>query len=461
MQVSPKSAEEPVLYPHRAALGSHQIGLLALAVVMYLTVCGGAYGLEDTVRLAGPRLSLLLCLLVPLSLSLPTALMAAELTALMPVEGGFYFWVREAFGPFAGFAEAYLTILYTAVDMAIYPVMFSAYLSFVIPLTLQARIVLGIAMVWMSGLLNVLGVRPVGVASTILTIVLTAPFVVLVVLGFPRLLHGQIPPTPAAGGNFLAALGGGLTVVIWNFSGWENLSVIAREIRNPRRNYLRAVAIVLPLVTLGYLLPLAVTLCGATDTATWTTGSFSAMGREIGGSYLGQALAIGGMVSSFAVFEAAMLWVSRLPFVLARERYLPAPLADLWERSAAPWKAILLCCVVFTLLVPLGFTALIVLDVFFYMTALALEMGALLRLRRLRPQRQGLFTIAGGRWTISVIAIAPLLTWIATFGLALSQGDSRSDFLIAIALATTTWPVYWLCRRVWGGPSSTDENAVL
>ncbi len=51
---------------------------------------------------------------MPLSLSLPTALMAAELTALMPVEGGFYFWVKEAFGPFAGFAEAYLTILYTA-----------------------------------------------------------------------------------------------------------------------------------------------------------------------------------------------------------------------------------------------------------------------------------------------------------------------------------------------------------
>ena len=47
--------------------------------------------------------------------------MAAELTALMPIEGGFYFWVKEALGPFAGFAEAYLTILYTAVDMAIYP----------------------------------------------------------------------------------------------------------------------------------------------------------------------------------------------------------------------------------------------------------------------------------------------------------------------------------------------------
>ena len=101
---------------------------------MYLIVSGGAYGLEDAVQLAGPRLTLLLCLLVPLTLSLPTALMAAELTALMPVEGGFYFWVREALGPFAGFVEAYLTLLYTAVDMAIYPVLFAPTWLSVFPL---------------------------------------------------------------------------------------------------------------------------------------------------------------------------------------------------------------------------------------------------------------------------------------------------------------------------------------
>ena len=115
---------------------------------MYLVVSGGAYGLEDAVRMAGPRLTLMLCLIVPLTLSLPTALMAAELTALMPVEGGFYFWVKEALGPLAGFAEAYLTILYTAVDMAIYPVLFAGYLSFILPLGPTAQIAIGVALVW-------------------------------------------------------------------------------------------------------------------------------------------------------------------------------------------------------------------------------------------------------------------------------------------------------------------------
>src|SRR5437588_11956280 len=77
------------------ALGRRRLNLLGVVAVMYLTISGGAYGLEDAVRISGARMTMLLCLIVPLTLSLPTALMAAELTALLPVEGGFYFWVKE------------------------------------------------------------------------------------------------------------------------------------------------------------------------------------------------------------------------------------------------------------------------------------------------------------------------------------------------------------------------------
>src|ERR1039458_2633506 len=131
--------------------------------------------------MAGPRLTLMLCLIVPLTLSLPTALMAAELTALMPVEGGFYFWVKEALGPFAGFAEAYLTILSAAVDMAIYPVLFAGYLSFILPLGPTAQLATGVALVWLAGGLNFLGVRPVGMASIVLAAILLSPFAALVI----------------------------------------------------------------------------------------------------------------------------------------------------------------------------------------------------------------------------------------------------------------------------------------
>src|SRR5215469_16749112 len=146
-----------------------RLTLLPLTCAIYLVVSGGPYGIEDAVGRAGPRLTLLLCLLVPITLSLPTALMAAELTALLPVEGGFYFWVKEALGPFAAFVEAYLTVLYTAVDTAIYPVLFVTYCGSLFPMSSAAQVGLAISAVWLCGFFNAMGVRLVGRTSILLT----------------------------------------------------------------------------------------------------------------------------------------------------------------------------------------------------------------------------------------------------------------------------------------------------
>jgi amino acid transporter len=425
---------------------------------MYLVVSGGAYGLEDAVRIAGPRLILLLCIIVPFTLSLPTALMAAELTALIADEGGFYFWVKQALGPFAGFLEAYLTILYTAVDMALYPALFASYFAYLIPVDSTAQVILGITLVWVSGSLNLMGVRPVGNTSVVLAAILLAPFAALVIVGLPRLLHWQAPTQPLFDRDFLGALGGGLTIVIWNFGGWENLSVVAGEIHEPRRNYIRAIAIALPLVALGYLLPLGVSLSGATSSAQWRAGWFAEEGFRIGGPLLALAIGAGGAVSAFAVFEAAMLWVSRMPFVLAREGYLPRTLGRIWSEREIPAQSILVCCAVFTLLVPLGFVTLVVLDVFFYMFALMLEMLALVRLRRLYPNRDRLFAVGGGRAGLYAVVIAPIATWIATFGLAVSANATRRDFFAAVALSACVGPVYAILRYCYGGPAGNPSE---
>jgi amino acid transporter len=314
------------------------------------------------------------------------------------------------------------------------------------------QVILAILLIWLAGGMNLLGIRPVGLASVVLAAVLLSPFAALVIVGARHLVHFVPPTQPLYGPGFPGALGAGLTVVIWNFGGWENLSVVSGELHDPRRNYIRAIVVALPMVVAGYVLPLLVSLSGAKSTADWQMGWFSHEGFRIGGPLLGEALAIGGAVMSFAVFEAAMLWVSRMPFVLARESYLPPAFGEIVESTATPWKSIVLCCAVFTLLVPLGFLALVVLDVFFYMAALALEMAALVKLRRLRANRDGLFVIRGGKLGLFLVVALPLVTWAATFGLAISQGGAHIDFLIAIALGATALPAYVFARRRWGGP---------
>ena len=257
--------------------------------------------------------------------------MAAELTALMPLEGGFYYWVREALGPFAGFVEAYLTLLYTATDMAIYPVLIAAYLGFVFPLGTAAQIAVGIALVWLSGALNILGVRPVGNTSIVLMVAILAPFAAMVIVGFPRLVHWQLAgatiPMAATCSARSAARSRSSSGISADgkTSAWSPAKSKTRGATTPARS-----RFALPLVTIGYLLPLAVSLSGASSTAAWRLGYFVEVGRSLGGPLLAMALVAGGAISAFSIFDAAMLWVSRMPYVLAREGYLPrAPRAYL------------------------------------------------------------------------------------------------------------------------------------
>jgi amino acid transporter len=146
-----------------------------------------------------------------------------------------------------------------------------------------------------------------------------------------------------------------------------------------------------------------------------------------------------------------MLWISRLPYVLAQEGYLPGGVGRMSKR-ATPVRSILICCIVFTLLIPLGFVTLVVIDVFFYMAALALELAAMVRLRKLRPVRGDSFIVGGGRIGLWLIVGAPLVTWVATFGLAVHQNAARPEFAAAIILTASAWPLYRYLNARYGGP---------
>ena len=96
-------------------------------------VSGGAYGIEDVVHGAGYGRAILILLLTPILWSLPTAYMIGELSSALPAEGGFYAWVRRAMGDFWGFQEAWLSLVASIFDMAIYPTLFVLYLTRLFP----------------------------------------------------------------------------------------------------------------------------------------------------------------------------------------------------------------------------------------------------------------------------------------------------------------------------------------
>jgi len=163
---------------------SAKLTLWPLVAATFFMVSGGTYGIEDVVHGAGYGGAILILLLTPILWSLPTTCMIGELAAALPAEGGFYAWVRRAMGDFWGFQEAWLSLVASVFDMAIHPTLFVLYLSRLFPwLGANNRgIFVGLAVVVVCSALNILGIRMVATTSVWLFLLLSAPFVAIVLL---------------------------------------------------------------------------------------------------------------------------------------------------------------------------------------------------------------------------------------------------------------------------------------
>src|SRR3989442_241873 len=213
---------------------------------MFFTVSGGPFGLEGLVGSVGPGVALLLLVATPLVYSVPETLLIGELASMLPVEGGYYQWVKRAFGRFWGFWNGWLSWTYSLLDMAIYPVLFIQYLRFFAPgLSQLDAWLVAVALIWGATWLNLGGTFVVGTASGWFVATVLLPFGVLTGVAIARWIGQPATPVPvtpfhAAGSSFLGALGLGVSQSIWNYSGWDNASTIGGEIEPATTTYPRA-----------------------------------------------------------------------------------------------------------------------------------------------------------------------------------------------------------------------------
>jgi amino acid transporter len=412
-----------------------------LVAVMFFTVSGGPFGLEGLVGAVGPGVALLLLVATPLLYSVPETLLIGELASMLPAEGGYYQWVKRAFGRFWGFWNGWLSWVYSLIDMAIYPVLCVQYIKFFAPgLGWLDGWLLALAMIWGATWLNLRGTRAVGTASGWFAAAVVAPFAVLAGVALVRWLGQPATPFPvtpfhASGTSFLGALGLGMSQSIWNYSGWDNASTIGGEIEHATSTYPRALARALPLVTVVYLVSI-IPVLALTPWTSWTDGAWPDLARLVMGPWLARWIALAGVVSAFALFNALLLAYSRIPLVLAQDGLLPAALAVVDSR-ATPRSAVLVSAVVYSVFALLPFGGLLAGDVLLYTVALALEFAALLRLRRVEPELRGAFRVPAGIPVLTLLAALPVLLLVVAVALEVrSRAIGLPGVLVAVCLAT-------------------------
>ena len=416
---------------------------LSLVFILYFSTSGGAYTTESLVREVGPGLALLTLILVPLVYSLPEILIVGELASMLPEEGGYYRWVERAFGEFWAFQNGWLTWMYSLVDMAIYPKLFVTYLAYFRPeLPAKGIVVVGLVVIWGATALNLMGAGRVGRSSVIAGGIILAGFAALSVAALAQASHAPWHPFASPGRTGVSGLGVGLSIALWNYIGWDNASTVQGEVQSASRSYPRALSYALPLVIAGYMVPL-LTALAATDWTTWREGGWPSVAAQVGGGFgplLGAWIAIGGMVSAIALFNALLLAYSRIPFVMAMDGLLPAPLART-DAKGTPRNAVLFAAVCYSLFMLIPFNGLVVADVLLYSLALMLEFGALIQLRRREPQLRGVFRIPLGTAGVAMLAALPMAVLLLVVGLSVADGEYGLPALAGAAVAIVAGPI--------------------
>ena len=371
------------------------VGLLALVFILFFCTSGGPYTTETLIHEVGPGLGLLILLLVPLIWSLPEVLIVGELASMLPEEGGYYRWVDRAFGRFWAFQNGWLTWMYSLVDMAIYPVLFNQYLRFFVPgLSRNVEWLVSLGVIWGAALINLRGSVRVGIVSVVAGFFVMAGFLVMSLAGLPHIRHIPWHPFASEEGHGLGGLAVGISIALWNYIGWDNASTVQGEVKEASRTYPRALAFALPFVVIGYFIPLLAAL-GATDWTTWSEGGWpqiAAAATGKAGPWISAWVALGGMVSALALFNALLLAYSRIPFVLATDGLLPRSLGRL-NRQGTPRNAVLVSAGFYSIFALAPFGRLVIADVLLYSLALFLEFGALIQLRKTDPTLRGAFRI--------------------------------------------------------------------
>jgi amino acid transporter len=400
---------------------SARLTLWPLVAATFFMVSGGTYGTEDIVHGAGYGKAILILLLTPVLWSLPTAFMIGELSSALPFEGGYYAWVRRAMGNFWGFQEAWLSLVASIFDMAIYPTLFVLYLERLFPWfrTGYRGVIVALAVVIVCALMNIAGVKVVSTTSLWLFFALSAPFIAIVCLApfkIGALLNAATQPTTST-----VDILGGLLICMWNYMGWDNASTIATEVERPQRTYPRAMLTAVLIVSLSYVVPVAAMWMTGLPASAWETGFWADIAGLLGGPLLRIGLALGGMISGFGMFNALVMSYSRLPLAMAQDGMLPRMFGKLHPRTRAPWVAILVCAVGWAMCLGLGFERLVTIDILLYGASLSLEFTALIVLRVREPELPRPFRVPGGMLGAVAVGIAPML--LLGFSVIRSQSE--------------------------------------
>ena len=449
-----------------AGLKKHDIKVSGIVFMLYCLVAAGAFGIEEMIPEAGPGMTLILLIIFPIIWAYPISNLVAECGAVLPSEGGVYVWVKKAFGEFWGFQAGWWGTVSTYITNGVYVALVAGYVSQMIPMSDIAVEAIKIGMILIFTIVNLMGLREVGKVSTILSVLILLAFALVAVVGLINWQTNPMEPMLPEDYSIFDGVGGGICICIWMYCGYECISNMAGEVKNPQV-IPKGLMIAMPLVALTYVLPTLGGLACLPEGSweSWSTdGGFD--GQAIGyatvlTTYMGQAwgyvFLVIAIVSQCAIFNTYLASGSRGFFVLADDHLCPQFMVKVSKKKGVPYIGILSLAVVTFILCQSDFTTLVSMEVVFMLALYIILPISVLKLRKKLPiekrMERGLYYIKGGKGAMIFYAGFPIV--ISVIALLINGTDYLAMGLIAIC----TGPVaYYILKRIFGGLSVNDPE---
>jgi amino acid transporter len=327
----------------------------AVGIVIGITIGSGIFRTPASIatRVGDPALMLGVWLAGGL-ISLCGALSVAELAASLPHTGGWYVYLREAWGRLAGFlfGWAELVLIRASAAGAIATV-FSEYLLRSLAVDPAAHPAatdyLAAAAIVVAAVVNIRGVQVGALLAGISTIAKFSALALLVAASF--LLGGgsgaSIGNLAPGGAPVEAGLFGlALISVLWAYDGFADLAFAAGEVKDPQRTLPRAIiGGTLAIITIYLLANAAYLYVSPID----RVAASPLIAAETMGALFGQAgvafVSVVVTISTFGALIAVMLAAPRIFFAMAADRLFFASVARVHPRYGTPYVAIGLAAV--------------------------------------------------------------------------------------------------------------------
>ncbi|WP_127849210.1 APC family permease [Lacticaseibacillus hulanensis] len=325
-----------------------KLGLFSIILLGINGIIGSGIFLLPNVAAKAMGTAGIFVLMLDAILVILLALCFAQAATHFDRDGGPYLYAKDAFGGFVGFEVGFVTWAIRIIAEATMAVAFQTLLAGIWPVLKSGFPAMATTTFLMTGLalMNIAGVRISKYVNNVVTVAKLVPLVLFVAIGIFFIKGGNFTPMFPGGHYTAGSFGSTAVTMFYAFTGFEGVVVAAGDMKDAKRNLPKAIAAVMAIVALFYVLIQVIStgVLGA-DALAKTSTPIQAVFAHFAGGFGSALVQAGSLVSVGGILVASSYITPRSGVALAENDMMPAVLAKR-NKHNAPWVSILVSLVI-------------------------------------------------------------------------------------------------------------------